>query len=113
MATGNILAQGNIDKWMIVSGSMNPPSVGAQTSGTATMTVPGVRLGDFVVCAIPSQNLNAGMGISHAWVSAADTISVRIINATAGALDPVAATYNFLLVRPEDATLPAAPGWLY
>ena len=58
------------------------------------MTVPNVVLGKTAVVFvnIPS-TLNAGLGLVGATVTANNQVTLRFLNATAGALDPAAATY--------------------
>lgn len=96
---GNILAMG------VFTITINVASVAAAISAEQTYTAPGVRLGDFVwVCppGVGTALLNAGLGVVGARVTAADTIGLRFINATAGALDPSASVdYQVLVVRPE------------
>lgn len=91
---------GNTFAICAVSVNINPASVAAATSAEQSFTVPGVLLGDIVV-AIPASTLNAGLGVSHARATGTDTVAIRFVNATAGALDPAAADYTFLVVRPE------------
>jgi hypothetical protein len=91
---------GNIFAMCAVSVNFNPASVAAETVAAQSITVPGVLLGDIVVV-VPPSTLNAGLGIAGALVTAADTVSVRFVNATAGAIDPAAADYVFLVTRPE------------
>jgi len=106
MATGNILAEGNIDKVKILAVSVNLPSISAATTGQATVTVPGVQVGDFVALSVPVSTFNQGVGIVDCYVSAADTVVVRGMNATAGAIDVPAITCLLFVARP-DATLTA------
>lgn len=93
---GNVLAAG------IVSVSITPASVGAATSAEQTFTVPGVIPGDYVDATGVTQN---GIGIGQARVTAANTVGIRFVNATAGALTPTAGIYTFLVVRPEVGAL--------
>ena len=92
---GNTFAAG------VVTVSLTPASVSAATTAEQTFTVPGVRVGDYVDVTGVTQN---GVGIGQARVTAADTVGIRFINATAGALTPTAGTYSFLVVRPESGT---------
>lgn len=96
---GNVLAMG------VFTININVASVAAAISAEQTFTAPGVRLGDVVwvnTPAIGTAALNAGLGVVGARVTAADTIGLRFINATAGALDPSASVdYQVLVVRPE------------
>jgi hypothetical protein len=94
---GNVFAAG------VLTTTIDLASVAAATSAAQTFTVPGLKLGDFVAAIAPS-TLNAGLGIVNARVSATDTLSLTIMNATAGALDAASGTYTILVVRPESGT---------
>ena len=94
---GNTLAVG------VCSVTFDPGATAAATTGEHTVTVPGVRLGDYVCVTAPT-GLNAGLGIVNASVTAADTVSGRFVNATAGSLNPTSATYQVLIIRPESGT---------
>ena len=58
-------------------------------------TVPGLQVGDFV--AITKPTAQAGLGIVGARVSAANTLAITYVNATAGALTPTAAEIYLVL----------------
>jgi hypothetical protein len=100
---GNILAAG------VFTISIDVASVAANISAEQTFTAPGVLLGDMVFVNTPSvgtATLNAGLGVTGARVTAANTIGLRFMNSTAGALDPsAAAAYTVFVVRPESGTL--------
>lgn len=99
---GNVLAAG------VLSVTIDLASVGAATSAEQTFSVPGLRTTDFVFVNVPS-TLNNGLGIVGARVSAADTLALRVMNATAGALDAASATFSVLVVRPESVVGNFAP----
>lgn len=90
---------GNVYGMMVVTLPLDVTSVAANTTAERTMTVPGVRVGDWVFVNKPT--LTAGLGICNARVSAADTIAITYNNNTAGALDPAAENYSILIVRPD------------
>ena len=96
---GNVLALG------VFTISLNVASVAANISAEQTFTAPGVLPGDVVFVntpAIGTAALNAGLGVTGARVTAADTIGLRFTNSTAGPLDPSAAvSYTVFVVRPE------------
>jgi len=77
--------------------TFNPASVAANTSAEQSLTVKGAKLNDMVVITKPA--LTAGIALGGARVSAADTVQVTFINATAGAINPPSETYRILLVR--------------
>lgn len=62
----------------------DPPSLADGSGTTTTISVPGASLGDFVL--VSFSNDLQGV-IVTAWVSAADTVSVRFQNETGGAVD--------------------------
>ena len=75
----------------------DPPSLAAGAGVTTSVTVTGAALGDF---ARASLSLDLQGITLAAWVSAADTVSVRLQNGTAGAVDLASGT---LQVRVEKA----------
>jgi hypothetical protein len=62
----------------------NPPSLADGSGVTTTVTVTGAALGDFAEAAFTEDT--QGVTVS-AWVSAADTVSVRFQNETGGVVD--------------------------
>lgn len=64
----------------------------------ATVTVTGAAAGDAVL-ANPPATLTAGLMVAGAYVSAADTVKLRVYNSTAGAVDEAAADWVFTLIR--------------
>lgn len=72
-----------------VDGAWNPPSLGSGAATQANIGAPGARPGDFVV---PSHDrLPVGMLISGA-VTAADQVTVTLINVSGGTIDIPAGT---------------------
>lgn len=74
----------------------NTPTI---TTAETTVTIPGLRVNDFVAVNKPSHS--TGLGIANARVSAADTLIITTVNPTAGGINPSAETYTVLVVRPE------------
>lgn len=64
----------------------------AAASAAQEVAVPGAAVGDRVSVALPAAGVPAGV-IVTAWVSAADTVTVRMTNISAGALTPTAGSY--------------------
>lgn len=72
------------------STTVDPASLAAGAAGSAsTFTVPGARLGDFVVGSFASPT--SGLQI-QASVSATDTVAIGFVNSTAGIIDLAAGT---------------------
>ena len=82
----------------VLSVAVTPASVGAATSAEQTFTVSGLAVGDFVSVSTTVSTGNA-TAIAGARVSAANTLAVRYINPTAGALTPAADTYLVFVAR--------------
>lgn len=87
------------DNWGVTTFTYDPASIGAATTAQDTVTVPGLKVGDIVVVQKPT--LTAGVGIVGARVSAADTLALQWVNATAGAVNPASETYTLFWFRPE------------
>jgi hypothetical protein len=66
---------------------------------TTTITVPGVALGDHVISIAFSVDL-AGI-TATAYVSAANTVSIRTQNESGGVVDLAAASVSVLVGRPD------------
>jgi hypothetical protein len=101
---------GNTFGLMVATVNVDLASVAAAISAEQTFTVPGLRVGDFVWVNTPpigtgAGQMNAGLGVVGARVSAADTLALRVINSTAGALNAGAADYTVLVLRPESGTV--------
>lgn len=90
----------NEDRYQVISFTWDPASIAAATTAEQTVTVPGVRVGDFCID-VTKPTLTAGVGIVNSRVSAADTLAVTWVNATAAAVNPPAETYTVLIWRPE------------
>jgi len=71
-------------------------SIPAHSESTTTTTLTGAVVGDFILVSIDAA-LPAGC-VVDGRVSAADTVEIRVVNTTAGALDPASITYRCLLI---------------
>ena len=89
----------NEDRFGVVTFTFDPASVAAATSAEQTVTVNGLKTGDVVVLTKPT--LTAGVGIVNVRVSAANTLAVTFMNATASPVDPASETYTLFWFRPE------------
>ena len=84
--------------WTKVSKSVDIASIAATTAVATAVTVAGVITDDEVV-AIPPEGLEDDLIPIGANVTAADTISLTVYNPTAGAINPAAATWTFIVFR--------------
>ncbi|KWX60296.1 hypothetical protein ASJ79_01290 [Mycobacterium sp. NAZ190054] len=78
--------------------SLSFGSVAAQSFADMSITVPGASLGEPVALGVPVAAITGGIMYS-AWVSEANTVTVRAHNYTAGALDPATGTFKATIVR--------------
>lgn len=101
-----IRAVGNIAKMYACAVTFDPAAVATITTAEQTVTVVGVKVGDFVIAMKPS--ITTGVTIGNVRVSAADTIAIQFVNPTAGSVNPASETWQFLVFRPEPSSLPAS-----
>lgn len=91
--TGNVRALG------VLSLSLDVASVSANTTAEQTFTVPGLTTSMGVFVCKPSAS--AGLGIVNARVSAANTLALTFVNATASPINPAAENYTVVWFQPE------------
>lgn len=77
--------------------SVDLASIAASSAADATLTISGAAAGDSVI--INAAGLTAGLLLCQAYVSAADTVTVRLYNTTAGAIDEASATWYYTLIK--------------
>jgi hypothetical protein len=82
----------------IYTATINPASVAAATSAEQTFTVTGLEVGDIPVVVKPTAS--AGLGLVNARVSAANTLALTFMNATASPIDAASESYTILAFRP-------------
>jgi hypothetical protein len=73
--------------------TVDPANIAANTLATTDVTLPGLKKDHIVLASMP--NLEAGLVLT--WrVKAANTLELRIFNATAAAINPAAQTLNVI-----------------
>lgn len=82
------------------SAALNFASTADGATSDLTMTVTGATVGDMVLLGIPNGAQPAGGVWYQAWVSAADTVSIRLYNESGAAVDPASDTFSVMVVRP-------------
>jgi hypothetical protein len=96
-----LIPRGNIQRIFAIAVTFNPASVATATTAEQTVTVLGLRTGDFVIPQKPTNT--AGVGVVNCRVSATDTLALTFVNPTAGAVDAASEVWQFLVFRPEVA----------
>lgn len=84
---------GTIRTLLELSQALNFGSIAANSTAELPVTIPGAAVGDEVV-ANPNSAPEAGLAW-NAYVSAADTVTLRLTNATIVAIDPINRTWKF------------------
>lgn len=104
MPSTNVV-RGNLQFSVLIGPTLSPISVAPNTTAEQTFTVAGLQTGDFVNVTKPTTQ--AGLAIGNARVSAANTLAIAFINATAATITPTASEiYNVAVDRPEVTPLP-------
>lgn len=80
------------------SGSVTVPAIAAGAESDQTITVTGAQDGDAVSVSPPNAAAEAGLSWS-AWVSAANTVSIRLQNNSASPLSGSTANWSALVTR--------------
>lgn len=93
--------QGAFSEMWSVSLTVDPASIAAGAEDSATFTIPGVVLGDAVIAFGAGVNLTVDADV-NVYVSAANTLTVRISNLNGAAgLDLATSTWKVLIGRPS------------
>ncbi|MCB0714028.1 MAG: hypothetical protein KDD67_17015 [Ignavibacteriae bacterium] len=82
------------------SAALDFPSTNDGATSDLTLTVTGATVGDMVILGIPNGAQPAGSAWYQAWVSAANTVTVRLYNESGAAVDPGSDTFNVMVLRP-------------
>ena len=82
-----------IPKTLKGSATLDFPSTATMAVSDLTITVTGAADGDAVFLGVPNASTLAS-GSFSAWVSAANTVTVRFANNSGGALDPASGTFK-------------------
>ncbi len=85
-----------LQKILSATATLDFPSTAAQTSSDLTIGVTGAAVGDVVSLGTPVQVANCSFS---AFVSAADTVTVRLNNYSAGAIDPTSGTFRVQVTK--------------
>ncbi|MGV3768140.1 MAG: hypothetical protein ACO1NW_18555 [Chitinophagaceae bacterium] len=85
-------------KTLTTTASLNFPSTASQTESNLTITVTGAALGDAVSLGVPHDAIVSG-GSYSAWVSAANTVTVRFAVYGASSQDPASGTFRVSVMK--------------
>lgn len=83
----------SLDKILTGSATLDFPNTSSNSSNDLTLTVTGAADGDPVAVGVPNACASLG-GLYFAYVSAADTVTVRFHNTSGAGIDPPSATFK-------------------
>ena len=107
---GTMISRGNIVYQWLISPTLTPVAVAANTTAEQSFTIGGLVAGDFVIVRCNSAQAT-GIGIAAMRVPAANTLTVGFSNVTAAPVTPTAGVYRVLISRPESVQdLPPSAG---
>lgn len=78
--------------------SVNPAEIAAAASAETDVTISGAAAGDIVIVNIPA-SLEAGLVLSGARVKEANTVSIRLSNISAEAVNGAARDWSYVILR--------------
>lgn len=78
--------------------AVNPSSLLTLTSEDVSVTITGAASGDIVIMNPPA-TLESTLSYGGAYVSAANTVKVRIVNHSAGTVDGASLSWTYALIR--------------
>ena len=99
--SGNVDRNGN--SYGVADITLDAASVAANTSAEQTFTVTGLDTDMFV--SVNKSDLDAGLGVVNARVSAANTLALTFMNSTAGAIDAASETYKLFWWKPSNTDI--------
>lgn len=85
-----------ITKILTGQAALDFPSIAAAEQQSLTITVTGAAVNDEVILGLPAAP-TAGI-VFNAFVSAANTVTIRATNVTASPVDPASATYSVIVL---------------
>ncbi|WP_385888568.1 hypothetical protein [Terrimonas alba] len=85
-------------KTLTASSTLDFASTAAQSGSNLTVTITGAADGDAVSLGVPNAAVNDNSSYS-AWVSAANTVTIRFNNNSSGTIDPASGTFRVSIVK--------------
>jgi len=86
-----------VTKILTATASLDFPSISAASQADLTITVTGAATGDEVIMSLPAAP-TAGL-VFNAFVSAANTVTIRASNITGSPINPAAASFGVIVIN--------------
>lgn len=83
----------------VINATLDLDAFAANDSADYTVTVPGILVNDVVTQVILPAAADDDVVFSHARVTAANTVVMRLANVGAGTPDPASGVYTFVVCR--------------
>jgi len=102
LTSGAAIGSSGTELTKILKGTVtvNLASIALAAVADNTVTLTGAAVGDTLIVNAPASAQEAGLVVAQAWVSATDTIKIRVHNAAGtDPLDPASVTFNYCLIR--------------
>jgi len=99
----SMIPRGNINKLQVVSVTLSPAIVAANTTAQQTFTLNGLLTTDVIV-AVEKPSHQAGLGIVGWRVSAANTVAITFSNNTGSGITPTASEVYDITIGRRDST---------
>lgn len=100
---------GNVRGLFLMTATINPASVAANTTAEQTFTVRGLRASDVLIM-VQKPTLSAGLGLVNWRISANNTIAITFSNNTGSGIDAGSEAYKLLVARPDAPLVIALDG---
>lgn len=94
---GAVTTGAQVSRILTATTSLGFPTVNAQSSQSLTMTVTGAQVGDSVM-AQSQTGIEGGLVLAEAYVSATNTVTVRLANYTGSNITPAARTWRATVI---------------
>ena len=88
-----------INQGLTATATLDFPSTNDNSFNNLTVTVTGAALNDVVSLGIPNGSVPAGASAFTAWVSAANTVTVRFSNHSGVAQDPASGSFKIFVTK--------------
>jgi hypothetical protein len=82
--------------------TITPASVGATTVAEQTFTVTGLDASRDIIVAHNVPSISNAVGVAGVRISADNTLAIRFVNPTAGALTPTAGVHKLVVARSKN-----------
>lgn len=79
--------------------TVDPASLTTLAAGNTDVTISGVKTGDHVIGMVPPATLETGLQFVGANVQAANTVRIKIFNASAGTIDGAALVWKYVILH--------------